>query len=409
MADVLAPESARWEALVATFADLAQRAGFGLVITPLIEHAEVFQRVGESTDIVRKEMYDFTDKGGRHVAVRPEFTASVMRAFAEHRPPTPWKAWTVGPAFRYEQPQAGRFRQHFQFDVEIVGTDDPDADVEVIALLDGLHRGLGLTKRRLMLNSLGDPTSRPAYVDALRSYLDAHAADLSEQSRHTLAVNPLRVLDSKRREDAPVIEAAPVMLDYLTSECEAHFERVRSGLSSLGIEYELAPRLVRGLDYYTRTAFEFPSLALGSAQNAIGGGGRYDGLVEQLGGPAGTSGVGFGVGIERLLLACDAEGVFAAPSTTADVWVVDTSGGGHALSIAHELRTAGISADRSYDGRSMKAQMKAAGRAARIAAIVGADETAAGTVTVRPLQGDGQQTVVERDKLVPYIRELLSE
>ncbi len=409
MADVLAPESARWEAMVATFADLARRAGFGLVITPLIEHIEVFQRVGESTDIVRKEMYDFTDKGGRHVAVRPEFTASVIRAFAEHRPPTPWKAWTVGPAFRYEQPQAGRLRQHFQFNVEIVGTDDPDADVEVIALLDGFHRALGLTQRSLLLNSLGDPTCRPAYADALRSYLGAHAADLSEQSRQTLAVNPLRVLDSKRPEDASVIEAAPTMLEYLTPECEAHFDRVRAGLSALGIEYQLAPRLVRGLDYYTRTAFEFPSLALGSAQNAIGGGGRYDGLVEQLGGPAGTSGVGFAVGIERLLLACDAEGVFAAPTTTVDVWVVDTWGAGHALAIAHELRAAGISADRSYDGRSMKAQMKAAGRTARIAAIVGADEAAAGTVTVRPLQGDGNQTVVQRDKLVPYIRELLSE
>jgi histidyl-tRNA synthetase len=407
MRDVLAPESSRWAAIVATFAEHARRAGFGLALTPMIEHLEVFERVGDSTDIVRKEMYDFTDKGGRRVAVRPEITAGLMRAFAEHRPPTPWKAWTVGPNFRYEQPQSGRYRQHHQLDAEIVGTSDPDADVEVIALFDGFQRRLGLRQRTLKLNSLGDLAERPVYVDALRAYFTAHAPDLSEQSRQTLSMNPLRVFDSKRPEDARVLEGAPVVLDYLSADAAAHFDRVRSGLDTLGIEYVLDPRLVRGLDYYTRTTFEFASHALGSAQNALGGGGRYDGLVEQLGGPVGTPGVGFGAGVERILLACDAEGVLPAEAATADVFVVDTAGGQDALLLSAELRDAGIAADRAYDSRSMKAQMKAADRSgAALALIVGADEVAANEVTVRPLRGErGEQVRVPRDKVVEYVRE----
>jgi histidyl-tRNA synthetase len=407
MRDVLAPESSRWAAIVATFAEHARRAGFGLALTPVIEHLEVFERVGDSTDIVRKEMYDFTDKGGRRVAVRPEITAGLMRAFAEHRPPTPWKAWTVGPNFRYEQPQSGRYRQHHQLDAEIVGTADPDADVEVIALFDGFQRRLGLRQRTLKLNSLGDLAERPVYVDALRAYFTAHAAELSEQSRQTLSMNPLRVFDSKRPEDAPVLEEAPVVLDYLSPDAAAHFDRVRSGLDALGIDYVLDPRLVRGLDYYTRTTFEFASHALGSAQNALGGGGRYDGLVEQLGGPVGTPGVGFGAGVERILLACDAEGVLPAEGATADVFVVDTAGGQDALVLSAELRDAGIAADRAYDGRSMKAQMKAADRSgAALALIVGADEVAANEVTVRSLRGErGEQVRVPRDKVADYVRE----
>ncbi len=404
MLDVLAPESARWAALVATFATHAERAGFGLVLTPVVEHVEVFERVGASTDIVRKEMYDFEDKGGRRLAVRPELTASLMRAYAEHRPTDPWKAWTVGANFRYEQPQSGRYRQHHQVDAEIVGTDDPDADVEVIALLDGFHRALGLRQRRLLLNSLGDAESRPRYRQALADHLEAHAGELSDQSRQTLDLNPLRVLDSKRPEDQEVIDAAPRMVDFLGEAPAAHFERVTSGLDALGVAWELAPRLVRGLDYYTRTTFEFASDALDSAQNAIGGGGRYDGLVEQLGGPAGTSGVGFGAGIERLLLACDAEAVFDAPSERVDVFVVDTTGQA-ATALAAELRTAGIRADRAFDGRSMKSQMKAADRSgASLALIVGADEVESATVTLRPLRGAGEQVSVPRAEIVDEVR-----
>jgi histidyl-tRNA synthetase len=407
MRDVLAPESRRWADLVALFATHADRAGYGLVLTPIVEHAEVFERVGESSDIVRKEMYEFDDKGGRRMAIRPEFTAAIMRAFAEHRPPTPWKAWMVGPNFRYEQPQSGRYRQHHQVDAEIVGTDDPDADVEVIALLDGFHRALGLTKRTVKINSLGDPTCRPAYLDALRTYFGRHGHDLSEQSRQTLVINPLRVLDSKRPEDRPVVARAPTMLDYLSPECADHFDRVQRGLRAVGVAYEIDPLLVRGLDYYTRTTFEIASDTLDAAQNAIGAGGRYDGLVEQLGGPTGTSGVGFGAGIERVLLACDAEGVFGAPAAAVDVFVVDVTGEEQALVLADELRRAGIRADRAFDGRSLKSQMKAADRSgATIALIVGADELAAAEVTVRPLRGEhGEQVRVPRDKVIAYVKD----
>ena len=408
MADVLAPQSQRWASLIATFATHAERAGFGLVITPLIEHLEVFQRVGDSTDIVRKEMYDFEDKGGRRVAVRPEFTAGVMRAFAEHRPPVPWKAWTAGPAFRYEAPQAGRYRQHFQLDAEIVGTDDPDSDVEIIALLDGFHRALGLTRRSLVLNSLGDDATRAAFLAALTAYLTDHRGDLSEQSRETLAVNPLRVLDSRRPDDQPVVAAAPQVLEFLTADADARFDRVQHGLKVLGIAFEIDPRLVRGLDYYNHTLFEFPSHAIDAAQNAIGGGGRYDGLVEALGGPAGTGGVGFGAGIERILLACDAEGVWPASTQRVRAYVVDTVGGNEALAIAGELRRAGVSTDRSFDQRSMKAPMKAADRSgADVAVIVGTSEVDAGVVTLRALRDERPQETVARAELVETVRKWL--
>jgi histidyl-tRNA synthetase len=407
MADVLAPDSARWAELVATFASLAERAGFGLVLTPLIEHVEVFQRVGDSTDIVRREMYDFDDKGGRRMAVRPEITAGLMRAYAEHRPQAPWKAWTVGPNFRYESPQAGRYRQHHQVDAEIVGTDDPDADVEVIALLDAFHHALGLRQRTLRLNTLGDQSTRPAYSDALRRHF-AGRRELSEQSRQTLELNPLRVLDSKRPEDAQAIAAAPALAEFVGADAAAHFERVQHGLRQLGIEFTVDPKLVRGLDYYTHTTFEVASHALAGAQDAIGGGGRYNGLVEALGGPAGTGGVGFGAGIERILLACDAEGVFPAPRQRVDVFVVDTTDSGTVMVLASELRAAGWRVDRAFDARSMKSQMKAADRSgAAVAAIVGSDELAAGTVTLRPLRG-GEQEAVPREKLLHRLTELLA-
>jgi histidyl-tRNA synthetase len=409
MADVLPPESARWARLVGIFADHARRAGFGLVLTPLIEQMEVFQRVGESTDVVRKEMYDFVDKGGNHVAVRPEITASVMRAFAEHRPTTPWKVWTLGPNFRYESPQAARFRLHHQLDAEVVGTDDPDVDVEVVALLDGLYRALGLRDYTLHVTSLGDRVCRPGYVERLRAFLSGRAGELTAQSRETLALNPLRVLDSKRAPDQPVIDEAPKIVDNLCDDCESRFARVRAGLDTLGIGYEIAPRLVRGLDYYTRTTFEFASHAIEAAQNAIGGGGRYDGLVEALGGPPGTGGIGFGSGIERILLTCDAEGVFGVPEATIDVFVVDTVGGAEALALCDELRRAGIAADRAYDQRSMRTQMKKAGAAgARFALIIGDRELGDGMVTLRDMVASDQEFVGRAD-VVDDVRKRLEE
>jgi histidyl-tRNA synthetase len=413
MRDVLAPESDRWRRFVEVFASVVEPAGYDLVIPPMLEDAGVFRRVGEATDIVAKEMYEFTDLGGRHVALRPELTASVCRAFVQHRPPTPWKVWCAGPQFRYEKPQRGRFRQFDQVDVEVLGVDDPYLDVEVIALGWRFFDALGLRRVTLLLNSLGEPTDRARYVHALHAHFSTHADALTAESRETLARNALRVLDSKRPPDAPLIAAAPQLADFLSKEAAAHFDAVREGLDALGVPYVVEPRLVRGLDYYLRTTFEFAGGTLEGAQNAIGGGGRYDGLVEALGGPP-TPGVGLALGLDRTLLACDDEGVFDAPSSSVDVFVVDTTGGLEALTVTEELRRAGRSADRAYDNRSMKAQMKAADRSgAAVAVIIGDDERTAGTAVVRSLRHHADQpageaqTVVARTDLLTHLEAIL--
>jgi histidyl-tRNA synthetase len=402
--DVLPPESARWERLIALFATQVERAGYGLVLSPMFEDVGVFERVGEGTDVVRKEMYDFDDKGGRRIALRPEGTASVVRAYVQHRPTPPFKAWYTAPNFRYERPQAGRFRQHHQLGVEALGTDDADLDVEVVALAWSVCAALGLTRVTLLLNSLGDDACRPPYLGALTGFLAA--AELCDEHAGTYEKNPLRVLDCKRDACRTATEEAPRLVDLLCEPCDTHFARVKAGLESLGVAYTLQPRLVRGLDYYTRTTFELAAEALDSAQNAVGGGGRYDKLAEALGGPP-TPGIGFGMGIERLLLACDAEVVFPGPACAVDVWVIDATGGSHALALTHELRAAGVSADRSFDGRSMKSQFKSADRSgARLALVVGDNEVAAGTVTVRDLRAGDQETV-DRADVVEHVRKKL--
>lgn len=406
--DVLAPESGRWAALVALFAGAADRAGYGLVLSPMFEDLDVFRRVGEATDIVTKEMYDFEDKGGRRLALRPEGTASVVRAFVQHRPTeVPWKAWYAAPSFRYERPQAGRYRQHHQVGVEALGSADPDLDVEVIALQAELYRSLGLRQVDLLVNSMGTAADRAAYAERLGAWLAEHLDDLDPADRDTAAANPMRVLDSKRPATRAVTDEAPRTVDLLSDEAAGRFERVRAGLDALGIAHRVEPRLVRGLDYYTHTTFEFQATALDSAQNAIGGGGRYDGLAEALGGPP-TPGVGFGSGIERILLACDAEGVFAEPASAGRVFLVDVAGGEHARDLTAALRQAGIAADRAFDGRSMKSQMKSADRSgASLALIIGEDEAAAGEVTVRDLRQRGDQERVRVDDLVDHVRKRL--
>jgi histidyl-tRNA synthetase len=410
--DVLPPESARWVALVARFAERARKAGYGLVLSPMFEDVGVFERVGESTDVVRKEMYDFTDKGERRIALRPEGTASIVRAYVQHRPTPPWKVWYAAPNFRYERPQAGRYRQHHQLGVEVLGSDDPDVDVEVIAFLARLYRDdLGLARTRLRLNSLGDDVCRPAYRELLQQFLEQRRDQLCDEHGDRIADNPLRVLDCKRPACIEATRDAPRMLDHLCEPCARHFDRVTQGLDALGITYSIDTSLVRGLDYYTRTTFEFAAEALESTQNAVGGGGRYDGLAQALGGPP-TPGIGFGAGIERILLACDAEGVFGEQQLHAadvDVFVVDTTGGDVARDLTDELRAAGISTDRAFDNRSMKSQFKSADRSgARLAVVIGADERAAGTATVRPLRGDGEQETVGRGDLVDHLRKRLS-
>ncbi len=405
--DLTSPDTDRMRALVGAFADRATGAGFSQVVPPMFEDIGVFNRLGEASDVVAKELYSFEDKGGRQIALRPEFTASVCRMFAEQRPQTPWKTWYAGPNFRYDKPQKGRYRQFDQVGAEVIGSNDPDVDIELIALASGFFASLGLTTVTLLLNSLGDAADRPRYLAALRAHFEADLDALSEQSRTTLAVNPLRVLDSKRPADAAIVAAAPVLIDYISDDAADAFVRVQKGLDALGIAYELAPRLVRGLDYYTRTTFEFAATGLDAAQNAVGGGGRYDGLVADLGGPP-EPGVGFALGVDRTLLACDADGVFAAPDISMEVWVVSTDPGLDALVITDELRRAGLRADRSVDGRSMKSQMKAADRSkAQVAVILGEDEVAAGTATVRPLRTQGDQITVPRTTLVSAVKELL--
>jgi histidyl-tRNA synthetase len=403
--DVLPPESDRWQRLIATFAERASRFGFDLVVTPIFEHVEVFQRVGESSDIVRKEMYEFEDKGQRRLALRPEGTASVVRAFVQHRPAVPWKVWYLAPNFRYERPQKGRYRQHWQLGVEVLGIDDPDVDVEVIALADGFYRALGLSRYTLLLNSLGDPESRKVYVERLREYLVAHVGSLGREFRERVEQNPLRVLDSKDEAWQDVIEHAPQVTEYLSDESRDHFERVQAGLDRLGIAHELDPRLVRGIDYYTSTTFEFLPGLVDAAQSVIGAGGRYDQLAEQLGGKP-TPGIGFGIGIERVLIACDAEGVFAEESPRVDAFVVNGLGPGSEGDVAGvvaALRENGLRVERAYGDRSVKAQWKAADKArANFGVMLGRAEAERDAVAVKDLQS-GEQVEVPRDALVAWL------
>ena len=401
--DVLPPESSRYEALVARFAQHVGRAGYGLVVTPVFEDVSVFERVGQSTDIVRKEMYDFEDKGGRRLALRPEGTASVARAYVQRRPPLPFKGWYVAAHFRYERPQAGRYRQHHQLGVEALGSDDPDLDVEVVALAWTFYADLGLRRLHLRLTSLGDAACRPAYRERLRGWLDPRRHELCDEHRGRVDENPLRVLDCKRPACRAVSADAPRMLHHLCAECERHFQRVSTGLAALGVPFELDTSLVRGLDYYTRTTFELTSDALEFAHSGAGGGGRYDGLVESLGGPP-TPGIGFGLGIERILLACDAEGTFPAAGLGLDVFVMDTTGGEAARDVTAELRAAGVRADRAFDDRSWKAQMKVAVRSgARLAVVV--EE---GGVSIRTLQEKGEPEAAERISLVDHVKKRLA-
>jgi histidyl-tRNA synthetase len=391
---------------VASFARRAEQAGYGLVLSPLYEDVRVFHRGfgGAEAEVVTKEMFEFEDRGGRRLALRPEGTASVVRAFVQHHPTTPWKAWYVTPAFRDEREQELRFKQHHQLGVEVLGSEDPDLDVEVIALAQGFLAEQGLTRVQLLLGSMGDGTCRPPYVARLRQILAGRAATLCDEHRERWERNPLRVLDCKKPECRAATADVPGLVDELCDPCQAHFDRVREGLEALSVPYEVSGRLVRGFDYYTRTTFEFAGLALAAAQNGVGGGGRYGGLAEALGGPP-TPGIGFGLGLERLFGALDAEGRFGPPAPHLDVFVVDVTDGRAARDLTAELRAAGLSADRAFDGRSMKAQLKLADRrGARWAAIVGPAEAEAGQVTLRDLRGhpgqEGSQEAVPRQTLV---------
>ncbi len=398
--DLFAEESRKFEAITSAFSRHMSFAGYGLLETPLFEEAAVFKRsIGQGTDVVNKEMYEFEDKGGRLMSLRPEMTASCARAFVQHSPPTPWRVRYAGPMFRYERPQAGRYRQFYQLGAEVFGTADPEVDTEVIWLAYKFIESLGIRSMTLKLNSLGDANCRPQYREKLVSYLSSHRDGLCDEHRDRLSENPMRVLDCKRPECVEVAGGAPVQIDHLCDDCAAAFRSVTEGLSRAGVAFELAPRLVRGLDYYMRTTFEISGDSLASAQNALGGGGRYDGLVESIGGPQ-TPGIGFSLGIERLLLACDAEGVLSLGEWSPLVFVVCLSQGEaaiHAGRLIYSLWGGGVNAQAAGSSRSTKAQMRAAGKSgAALVAIVGDEEAANDSVSVRIMNRDSASGLLER-------------
>jgi histidyl-tRNA synthetase len=374
--DVLPSDSAARTRVYDAAAAAFERAGYGRIETPVFEETELFARgVGESTDIVQKEMFTFEDQGGRSLTLRPEATASICRAYVEHgmhKLPQPVKLWYWGPFFRHERPQSGRFRQFHQIDSEVIGTDSPLADAESILLLSDLLTELGVPGVRLRLGSLGSLETRKAYRDELRAHLKAHEESLSDDVRTRIDSNPLRAFDSDHEGTREVMAGAPTMLDRLNPGDAEHFEAVKRAVSDAGVEYQLDGTLVRGLDYYTRTVFEFTSDVLG-AQSALGGGGRYDGLVAELGGPE-TPAVGWAAGIERILLALGE----AEDQAELDAFIVAPDGQRErALGLATEARRAGASVDLDLAGRSEKGQMKQADRSgARSAVILAGDGSA---------------------------------
>ena len=374
----------------------ARLAGYGYIELPVFEDTGLFERgVGESTDVVSKEMYTFTDRGDRSISLRPEGTAGVMRSVIEnglHRGGLPVKLWYAGPFFRAERPQHGRYRQLQQVGVEAIGSDDPALDAEVIAIADAGFKGVGLRDYTLHLNSLGCATCRPAYSQQLRDFLAG--CELDDATRERAQLNPLRVLDDKRAEVQAQVADAPLPIDGLCAECRTHYDQVRAFLTDLSVTWQESPRLVRGLDYYTRTAFEFTHAGLG-AQSGIGGGGRYDGLMASLGGPE-LSGIGFGLGVDRTLLAAQAEGIDVAGSQGPLCFLVPLGDDARhiAVTLLGHLRAARVSSDMAFDARALKGAMKAADRSgARYALIIGEEEIATNTVMVRDLAEGTQEPV----------------
>ena len=403
--DYVPPDSAQFVAVRDGLLNAARRGGYGDIELPIFEDTALFARgVGESTDVVSKEMYTFADRGDRSVTLRPEGTAVVVRAVIEHsldRGALPVKLCYAGPFFRYERPQAGRYRQLQQVGVEAIGVDDPALDAEVIAIADEGFRSLGLEGFRLEITSLGDDSCRPQYRELLQEFL--FGLDLDEETRRRAEINPLRVLDDKRPEVRAMTADAPVLLDHLSDRAKQHFDTVLAYLDALGVPYVINPRMVRGLDYYTKTTFEFVHDGLG-AQSGIGGGGRYDGLMRRLGGQD-LSGIGFGLGVDRTLLALRAEGKSVGEATRCDVFAVPLSEPAKLklAVLAGQLRASGVRADLAYGSRGLKGAMRAADRSgARVALVAGDRDIEAGTVGVKNLS-TGEQVSVPLDSVVAEV------
>jgi len=386
----------RWQFVEQKARDVCRRFLYREIRTPIFESTELFQRgVGETTDVVEKEMYTFLDKGDRSMTLRPEGTAGVVRAYVENKlygDPDITKLYYIGPMFRYEQPQAGRYRQFHQFGIEAFGSDDPSLDAEVIALGHRFYEEIGLKGFTLDINSVGTPAIRAAFREELLKFLEPKRDVLCKDCRSRMDRNPLRVLDCK--VDQAHFEGAPSLLDHLDEPSAAHFERVKAHLDAMGIAYTVNPKLVRGLDYYTHTAFEFKAAGIGSI-DTIGGGGRYNGLVSDIGGPEQT-GVGFGLGLERVLLVLENQGVALPSDVRPDVYFVALGEAAEAriVSLLNEARARGIVAEKDYGGRKMKAQLKSADRlGASYAAILGDDELARGDIVLKSLDSGDQETV----------------
>lgn len=388
--DVLPAEWAAWKHVLDTAEELFARYGYRRIQTPVFEETELFARTsGQGSDVVQKEMYSFTDRADRSLTLRPEGTAPICRAYLQHglhREPQPVKLYAVASMYRYAAPQRGRFREHWQFSVEAIGSADPAVDAELIQLYDALLRELGIGELRLQLNSIGDASCRPAYVARLEEWLDAHDGVLDDDAREKRATSPLRVFDVKSERVRAALGNAPTIGESLCAACREHFDAVLRALDAMGVRYELDPTLVRGLDYYTRTTFEFTPASLGLA---VGGGGRYDGLIEQLGGPP-TPGIGFGAGIERIVLALGERG--APPARGLDVFFVVEEGAPRetVLGWLAQLRARGVACDTDYAGRSLKGQLTQAGRSG-----------AATTVIVSP-SGATLRTAGAADEAIPH-------
>ena len=385
------PRSQYFEFVRETLIGAAKVSGYQMIELPVFEDTELFIRgVGESTDVVSKEMYTFEDRGGRSITLRPEGTAGVMRSVIENnldKLTLPVKVWYSGAFFRAERPQAGRYRQFYQVGIEAIGLDDPEIDFEVIAVADRAFKALGLKSYRLDITSLGDSASRANHRKDLLRFLES--LDLDEATRERAAINPLRLFDDKRVEIANAMSKAPLLLDYLSPESTANFARVQELLTSAGIDFTINPRMVRGLDYYTGTTFEFVSEKLG-AQSGIGGGGRYDGLMAELGG-SDLSGIGFGLGVDRILLACEAEGLFDSTTVKSElelfVIALTADEKKYVTNLVNELRNQGINCDMAYGDRALKGAMKSADKSgARFSAVIGGDEVISGSVALKDMR-----------------------
>lgn len=411
--DILPGEVEKWQLIEEKARELCEKFQYREIRTPIFEHTELFLRsVGDTTDIVQKEMYTFEDRGGRSLTLRPEGTASAVRSFVEHKmygdASQPVKLYYMGPMFRYERPQAGRFRQFVQFGVEAIGSADPAIDAEVIALAMSLYRSMGLQKLKLIVNSLGDKESRSAHREALVNHFKPRIGEFCQDCQNRLEKNPMRILDCKQDREHELMKSAPSIIDYLNDDSKTYFEKVQKYLKNLDIDFIVDPNLVRGLDYYNHTAFEIMSDSDGfGAITTLCGGGRYNGLTEEIGGPE-APGIGFALSIERFIAALEAEKVDLPLNKDIDCYLVSLGeeAKDYTVGLLQKLRMAGYSAERDYLDRKIKAQFKAADRSnAKFVAVLGEDELKANKINVKSMES-GEQTELSLDSFIEKFTEL---